>query len=333
MCGRTACTDRWGARGNQASVGHAARHRAPLAYPTALAQVSFKPGEDHRAVDCRKALAVMAAGRRLEVGGLVVGDGWRCGDGRDGEGAATRAGIAGRTAVVGPRGTGPAGCVAVRDGLERGGRSQSRPAAGDAGVAGALTRGDGSLFVATRTGTRVLGLSLRASEVPAATWWAHHCGCAWAAAYLQLRERNFIADRELLDDPLWSGRISWTDHEGLHSSGHRPDLVGFLPNGPAVPVEVELAQKSIARLRAIIILYVRWRSEGRIGGVIYVCGDQDGAERIMRVTEGVIGPEWRGLQVRLLDTFREEIVPLGEQHRVARSAEMTANVGTAGSPD
>ena len=34
VCGRTACTDRWGARGNQASVGHAARHRAPLAYPT-----------------------------------------------------------------------------------------------------------------------------------------------------------------------------------------------------------------------------------------------------------------------------------------------------------
>jgi hypothetical protein len=60
---------------------------------------------------------------------------------------------------------------------------------------------------------------------------------------------------------------------------------------------------------------------------------QDGAERIMRVTECVIGPEWRGLQVRLLDTFREEIVQLGEQHRVARSAEMTANVGTAGSPD
>jgi hypothetical protein len=195
-----------------------------------------------------------------------------------------------------------------------------------------MTRGDGSLFVATRTGIRVLGLSLRASGVPAPTWWAHHCGCAWAAAYLQLPERNFIAERELLDDPLWSGRISWSDGKGLHSSGHRSDLVGFLPNGPAAPVEVELAQKSIARLRAIITLYVRWRSEGRIGGVIYVCGDQDGAERIMRVTECVIGPEWRGLQVRLLDTFREEIVQLGEQHRVARSAEMTANVGRLDPP-
>src|SRR5436190_6352364 len=34
VCGRTACTDRWGARGNQVTVGHAARHLAPLAYPT-----------------------------------------------------------------------------------------------------------------------------------------------------------------------------------------------------------------------------------------------------------------------------------------------------------
>src|SRR5947209_15339933 len=39
VCGRTACTDRWGARGNQASVGHAARHRAPLAYPTTPTRV------------------------------------------------------------------------------------------------------------------------------------------------------------------------------------------------------------------------------------------------------------------------------------------------------
>jgi hypothetical protein len=38
VCGRTARTDRWGARGNQESVGHAARHRAPLAYPTTLRQ-------------------------------------------------------------------------------------------------------------------------------------------------------------------------------------------------------------------------------------------------------------------------------------------------------
>src|SRR5947207_349484 len=38
VCGRTARTDRWGARGNQESVGNAARHRAPLAYPTTLGE-------------------------------------------------------------------------------------------------------------------------------------------------------------------------------------------------------------------------------------------------------------------------------------------------------
>jgi hypothetical protein len=33
VCGRTTCTDRWG---REASVGHATRHRASLAYPTTL---------------------------------------------------------------------------------------------------------------------------------------------------------------------------------------------------------------------------------------------------------------------------------------------------------
>jgi hypothetical protein len=42
-----------------------------------------------------------------------------------------------------------------------------------------MTRGDGSLFQATRTGVTVVALPVRPAGPPAATWWAHHCAVAW----------------------------------------------------------------------------------------------------------------------------------------------------------
>src|SRR5438270_10606752 len=50
-----------------------------------------------------------------------------------------------------------------------------------------MTRGQGSLFLATRTGVRMTAIPLRAASTPAPTWWAHHCACAWAAAWLTVR--------------------------------------------------------------------------------------------------------------------------------------------------
>lgn len=38
VCGRTACAVRWGAEGSQRQSAHAARPRAPPAYPTNLAR-------------------------------------------------------------------------------------------------------------------------------------------------------------------------------------------------------------------------------------------------------------------------------------------------------
>jgi hypothetical protein len=163
-----------------------------------------------------------------------------------------------------------------------------------------MTRGKGSLFVATRTGISVLGL--RAAGSPAPTWWAHHCGCAWVAAWLMLRGHQFLGDRELLDDQGWSGEISWRDHKGVHVSRHRPDLIALASTGGRFAVEVELAQKSIERLRAIITMHASWRSADATGGVIYVCRDQDGHERVNRVAEqtGLIATEGRGLRIELL---------------------------------
>ena len=90
-----------------------------------------------------------------------------------------------------------------------------------------MRRGDGCLFVATRVGVAVAGVPVRAPGEPAPTWWAHHCGVAWMAAWLTVRGREFKGGRELLEFDTWSGEISWQDHKGFHDTKHRPDLVGF----------------------------------------------------------------------------------------------------------
>jgi len=175
-----------------------------------------------------------------------------------------------------------------------------------------MTRGEGSLFVATRTGTSVLGLRLRAAGSPAPTWWAHHCGCAWVAAWLTLRGHQFLGDRELLDDRGWSGEISWRDHKGAHVSRHRPDLIAIASTGARIAVEVELAQKSVERLRAIITMHACWRAAGTTGGVIYVCRDQDGCDRVNRV-------DGRGLRIELVETIKRQTIEACERVRADRA--------------
>jgi hypothetical protein len=191
-----------------------------------------------------------------------------------------------------------------------------------------MTRGEGSLFVATRTGVGVLGLPLRAVGTPAPTWWAHHCGCAWAAAWLGVRGHPFLGDRELLEDPGWSGRISWHDHDARH----RPDLIAITPNGGHAAIEVELAQKSIERLRAIITMYGHWWASGI--GVIYICGDQDGCDRVKRVAEktGLIATGEGGLRIELLETIKRQAVEASESNRAARSAGSAGELQPAGAP-
>jgi hypothetical protein len=184
-----------------------------------------------------------------------------------------------------------------------------------------MTRGHGSLFVATRTGVTVLGIPVRGAGPPAPTWWAHHCGCACAAAWLTARGRGLLGGRELLDNPAWSGEIRWHDHKGAHRSGHRPDVVAVL-NGGRVAVEVELAQKSVERSKAIIALHARWRAARATGGVIYICGDEDGCDRIRTLAEktGLLALNGGGLRIELLDTIKAQTVGACEQTRANRAA-------------
>jgi hypothetical protein len=62
-----------------------------------------------------------------------------------------------------------------------------------------MRHGDGCLFVPTRVGVAVAGVPVRAPGEPAPTWWAHHCGVAWMAAWLTVRGREFTGGRELLE--------------------------------------------------------------------------------------------------------------------------------------
>jgi hypothetical protein len=82
-----------------------------------------------------------------------------------------------------------------------------------------MVRGQGSLFWATRKGVRVLGLQLVAATTPAANWWAHDSACAWTAAWATLRGRRYLGPRELLDNPEWSGTLSWSERYNVKRRG------------------------------------------------------------------------------------------------------------------
>lgn len=134
------------------------------------------------------------------------------------------------------------------------------------------------------------------------------------AAWLTVRPREFKGSRELIDYDQWSGKISWWDHKGHHESRQRPDLVGFRLDGRPIAIEVELAPKSIERLRGILTRHVVWRYAGKSNGVHYVCGDEHARERVEKAAK--TGRTFRyddlGLTLMLLDTIKQEAIEMRE---------------------
>jgi hypothetical protein len=186
-----------------------------------------------------------------------------------------------------------------------------------------MTRGDGSLFVATRVGIAVVALPVRAAGPPAPTWWAHHCAVAWMASWVKLRGHELLGARELLDGDEWSGEISWRDRSGYKNAKHRPDLIACHREGARFAIEVELAKKSTERLRAILSRHAVWRSLRQSRGVIYVCADQEGRERIRKhgASVGLV----RGvLRVELLDTIKAQALAAHEEIRITRVSRESA---------
>lgn len=168
-------------------------------------------------------------------------------------------------------------------------------------------RGQGSLLVATSSGVRMAGTVVSPARPPAPTWWAHLHACGWTAAWLTIRGRTMQGCREVDEDPSWSGDIRWHDSKGAHRARHRPDLAVIL-DGVRFGIEVELQRKSVERLTAIVGLHGRWRAAGQTGGVIYVCADDTGADRVRDIARerGLSTARGGGLRVELLENIKRE---------------------------
>lgn len=168
-----------------------------------------------------------------------------------------------------------------------------------------MLRGGGSLLVVTRRGVRMTGRHVTAPAVPEPTWWAHDCACAWTAAWLTAHHADWRGPREVLTDPSMKRKLEWQTRVGYRRAGHRPDLAVQIANG-RVAVEVELERKSTQRMHAILVMYRRWIGEGKLAGIVYVCGSERIAERVEKLihTCGVPSAKRR---VELLDSIREQV--------------------------
>jgi hypothetical protein len=176
-----------------------------------------------------------------------------------------------------------------------------------------MMRGRGSLLVATSLGVRMAGVAVSPARSPVPMWWAHLRACGWVAAWLTVRGRVMQGCREVEGDASWRGDLRWHDSKGAHRSGHRPCLAVIL-EGVRFGVEVELARKSVERLTAIVGLHARWRAAGQSGGVIYVCADEAGAERVREIAAG------RGLSIGRGGGFRVELLEMVECEALAAAA-------------
>jgi hypothetical protein len=185
----------------------------------------------------------------------------------------------------------------------------------------AMTRGDGSLLVVTAAGARVAGLP--ASSAPrsvAPSTWAHASACAWVSAWLQLRGRSWVSEREIFDDEFWCHDVRYEDRRGSVRITHRPDLGVQTTAGP-VAIEVELQRKAATRLRGICAMYAQLTEDhdAPLGGVIYVTSRHDVAQRVA-ATAQLVGLKAPALSVRTL----QDVVA---QTRAATTADVAANGG------
>ncbi len=143
----------------------------------------------------------------------------------------------------------------------------------------AMTRGSGSLLVITADGARMTGCpGVSAPRSVAPTTWAHVSACAWAAAWFDVRGRDWLSSREILRDDVWQGHVSYQDGYGrTQRQRHRPDLVTYIGDARRpVAVEVELQPKTPARLRGILAMYEARTADPtpELAGVVYISSGQ-----------------------------------------------------------
>jgi hypothetical protein len=171
----------------------------------------------------------------------------------------------------------------------------------------AMSRGNGSLYFATRQGVEVASVPVLAAPSPAPTWWSHHAACAWVAAWLTARQREMLGPRELVVRDEWRGEL--TGLSGSRRLEHRPDLVGVVPGRRPAVIEVELTRKSKVRLRAILGLHARWIAAGRAGACVYVCGSSEVRDLVLgQAPHAGLTVASGCLRVELLDAIKEKAI-------------------------
>ena len=173
-------------------------------------------------------------------------------------------------------------------------------------------RGAGSLVYASRTGVRHAGVGVGVAVVkrwPAPVTWPHCEACGWTAAWLTARGRGLVGPRELLAKTDWRGELRFRERGELRRRGHRPDLVARLADTQLLPIEVELSEKSSARLKAVLELHAEWIAAGKSAAVIYVCGDEEIAERVLADgAQAGLSVERGTMRVELVSTIQREAV-------------------------
>ena len=149
-----------------------------------------------------------------------------------------------------------------------------------------MRRGDGSLIVLTRRGALEAGYSTsRAPRSISPSTWAHTSACAWASAWLEVRGRKWISERDIIDGGFWRFDLHYRDHRGTVRTTHRPDLGVAIQPG-LVAIEVELQRKTFARLCGILQMYAELtEDEGPLAGVIYITGRTDVADLVSRAAD------------------------------------------------
>jgi hypothetical protein len=170
-----------------------------------------------------------------------------------------------------------------------------------------MRRGDGTLVLVTRAGALEAGCPpRRAPRAPGPNTWAHASGCAWASAWLELRGRAWVSEREIVEDDLWRYDLRYQDHRGTVRVTHRPDLIAQTGSGP-VAIEVELQRKTFARLHGICSMYTELTEpDGPLAGVIYICDRADVTDLVTRAADDV-GLAAPALSMRTFSTVLDQV--------------------------
>lgn len=152
----------------------------------------------------------------------------------------------------------------------------------------AMTRGDGSLLVATRDGCATAGYprTFALRGLGPTNWWRAVVR-AWVCAWLHVRGREYWSDRQIGDDlAFWERQVTYRDRRGLKRVPHRPDLGVFWTGKPAA-IELELNDKDRARLLGILRMYAELTEDedAPFSFVLYVTTNPNVAARVQAVAE------------------------------------------------